>query len=283
MPCDCAPGGAAGDTGTVSWSPYPRLVATDLDGTLVRSDGTVSDRTRAALALVEDAGAVLVFVTGRPPRWMTPIVAATGHRGLAICANGALLYDLHTERVVEEHLLEPAAAAEVVAALRAQIPDVTFAVERGMAGFSREAAYQTRWPQPDAGIAEVGELVAAPMVKMLARHAEMGADDLLALARAAVGESVTLTHSSTEGLLEISAAGVSKATGLAGFAAERGITAAEVVAFGDMPNDLPMLSWAGHSVGVANAHAEVLADVDEVTAANDADGVALVLERLYGG
>src|SRR3712207_3885891 len=78
----------------------PRLVASDLDGTLVRSDGTVSDRTRAALEAVEAAGSVLVLVTGRPPRWMHPVVEATGHRGIAVCANGALVYDLHTERVV---------------------------------------------------------------------------------------------------------------------------------------------------------------------------------------
>jgi Cof subfamily protein (haloacid dehalogenase superfamily) len=259
----------------------PRLVATDLDGTLVRSDGSVSDRTRAALALVEDAGVTLLFVTGRPPRWMAPIVDATGHRGLAICANGALLYDLHTEQVIDEHLLDPAAAAAVVAALRAEIPNLAFAVERGTAGFSREAAYQSRWPQPGAVVAEIAELVALPVVKMLVRHAELNADDLLARARRVLGPSATLTHSSTEGLLEISAAGVSKATGLARFAAERGLEAAHVLAFGDMPNDLPMLTWAGRSVAVANAHPEVIAAADEITAANDDDGVALVLERLY--
>jgi len=111
--------------------PPPRLVATDLDGTLVRSDLTVSDRTRAALALVEQAGAALVLVTGRPPRWMAPVVAETGHRGLAVCANGALLYDLRTERVVHAHLLSADAVAEVVAALRRDLPGIAFAVEQG--------------------------------------------------------------------------------------------------------------------------------------------------------
>jgi len=72
---------------------------------------------------------------------------------------------------------------------------------------------------------------------------------------------------------------VTKASGLAALAAEHGVEPGEVVAFGDMPNDLPMLAWAGHAVAVANAHPEVLAAADEVTAGNDADGVALVLER----
>ena len=98
-----------------------------------------------------------------------------------------------------------------------------------------------------------------------------------------VGETVTLTHSSDDGLVEISASGVSKATGLARLAEERGIDPGRAVAFGDMPNDLPMLAWAGRAVAVANAHPEVLALADEVTASNDEDGVARVLERLVAG
>jgi hydroxymethylpyrimidine pyrophosphatase-like HAD family hydrolase len=112
----------------------------------------------------------------------------------------------------------------------------------------------------------------------------MDPDDLLALARGVVAEEVaTLTHSSYDGLLEISAAGITKATTLAEVVGRCGHGAADVVAFGDMPNDLPMLAWAGHSVAVANAHDEVLAAVDEVTASNDDDGVAQVLEALFAG
>jgi hydroxymethylpyrimidine pyrophosphatase-like HAD family hydrolase len=265
----------------------PRLVATDLDGTLVRSDGTVSGRTRAALAAVEEAGSVLVMVTGRPPRWMAPVVEETGHRGLAVCANGAVVYDLHTERVVHASLLDADAASAVVAALRRDVPGVAFAVERGPVdgvpgGFAREHAYVPRW---DVGDVEVGELAAlceAGVVKLLARHEELGSDALLAAARASLGGLAEATHSSTDGLLEISASGISKASGLAALASQHGVDAADVVAFGDMPNDLPMLAWAGHAVAMGNAHPEVRAAADEVTATNDDDGVALVLERLFG-
>jgi Cof subfamily protein (haloacid dehalogenase superfamily) len=264
----------------------PRLVATDLDGTLVRSDGTISDRTRAALAAVEDAGAVLVLVTGRPPRWMPPVVEATGHRGLAVCANGALVYDLHTERVMRSHLIDADAAGEVVAALRRDVPGVVFAVEKGPvdgvpAGFGREQGYRPRWDVSDVAVAPIEELVADGVVKLLARHEEMTSDDLLAAARASVGALAECTHSSSDGLLEISASGISKASGLAALADEHGIDAHDVVAFGDMPNDLPMLIWAGHAVAVANAHPEIKTAADEVTASNDDDGVALVLERLF--
>jgi len=257
-------------------------VATDLDGTVVRSDGTISDRTRRALAAVEDAGAVLVLVTGRPPRWMPPIVEATGHRGVAICANGAVVFDLHTSIVVRHSLLSAEAIRAVVDALQRDAPGIAFAVERHDTGFAHEPSYRPRWDGDDPkAVRPLTELIAAGAVKLLARHDDMDADELLAVARQSVGDLGTLTHSSIDGLLEISAAGVSKASGLASLASEYGIDAADVVAFGDMPNDLPMLAWAGRGIAVANAHPEVLAIADEVAAGNDDDGVAQVLERWF--
>ena len=267
--------------------PRPRLVASDLDGTLVRSDGSISARTRAALERVEQEGAVLVLVTGRPPRWMAPVVEATGHRGLAVCANGALVYDLHTEQVVRAHLIDADAAAEVVAALRRDVPGVVFAVEKAPvdgvpAGFGREHGYVPRWDNGEVDVDEIDALVREGVVKLLARHEQLGSDELLAAARSSLGALAEATHSSTDGLLEISASGISKASGLASLADEHGVDAADVVAFGDMPNDVPMLTWAGHAVAVANAHPDVKAVADEVTAANDDDGVAQVLERWFG-
>jgi len=260
----------------------PRLVATDLDGTLVRSDGTVSARSRELIAAVEDAGAVFVMVTGRPSRWMKDVAEQTGHHGIAVCANGAVVYDLHTEHVVESFLLPAGVAADVARALRAEIPGIAFAVERVELPFAHEPSYRPRWDSADPITqAPVEELLSADVVKLLARHEALGPDTLLAAARAVVGETATLTHSSSDGLLEISAAGVSKATGLAVVAAERGISASEVVAFGDMPNDLPMLAWAGLGVAVANAHPEVRELADEITASNDDDGVAEVLSRWF--
>jgi Cof subfamily protein (haloacid dehalogenase superfamily) len=259
-----------------------RLAATDLDGTLLRSDGTVSGRTCRAIHAAEEAGIVLALVTGRPPRWMAPVAAATGHAGVAICANGALLYDLHTEQVVGSTLLDAPVALATVAALRAAVPGMSFAAEF-TPGFGHEASYRHGWDLGEVtvrvGAAE--QLLDQPVVKLLARHPTMDRDELLALARELVGADVTVTSSSTtEALLEISAPGVTKATALAGLAERAGIPAADVVAFGDMPNDLPMLDWAGRAVAVANAHPDVLALADEVTASNDDDGVALVLERL---
>ena len=267
-------------------SPAPRLVASDLDGTLVRSDGSISPRTRDVLARVEEAGALFVMVTGRPPRWMAPVAEQTGHRGLAVCANGAIVYDLHRERVVHDQRIDASAALQVVQALRDEMPGIAFAVERGTVGngrhgFGHESAYVPRWENGEVLVAPIEQLVEHGVVKLLARVEGTSSDDLLAVARRVVGELGECTHSSNDGLLEISASGVSKASGLAALADEWGIAAPEVVAFGDMPNDLPMLAWAGHSVGMGNAHPDVLAAVDEVTGTNDDDGVPQVLERWF--
>ncbi|MEU4720801.1 Cof-type HAD-IIB family hydrolase [Nonomuraea dietziae] len=266
-----------------SLSAAPRLVATDLDGTALRADGTVSSRTAAAFADVERAGAMLVFVTGRPPRWMSVVADAVRHHGLAICANGALVYDLHTERIVESHLIEPDVLGEVVSQLRANVPELAFSVEYE-GGFAHESDFRLGGMDSKAvaGL-RVGTstLTSRPCAKLLALHPEMDPDSLHEAVQDLVGHLVTATHSSGRALIEMSAQGVTKASALAALSSRNGIKPDEVIAFGDMPNDLPMLAWAGTSYAVANAHPDVLAAVDHVTAANDEDGVALVLENLY--
>ena len=260
----------------------PKLVASDLDGTLVRSDGTIDDRTRRAIAAAESAGASVVFCTERPHRGLTELAEATGHRGVVICNNGAMLWDLHTESVIEASPLAPTIARELLALLEAEVPGGAWAVER-TGGFGYEPGYVTRWPIPaDSTVAAVHALIAEPAVKLMLRHDRLTADALLERARETCGHLAELSHSSaTDPLLEISAAGVSKASALARLCERRDIDRHEVIAFGDMPNDLAMLAWAGHSVAVANAHPDVRASADEVTASNDESGVALVLERLF--
>ncbi|HYB29757.1 MAG TPA: HAD family hydrolase [Solirubrobacteraceae bacterium] len=265
----------------------PRLVASDLDGTLLRSDGTVDERTRQAIATAEAAGATVVFCTARPHRWLKPLAEylfpTRPHHGLAVCANGAVLWDVHTESVIEAAPLEPAVARRLVALLEAELPGGTWAVER-TGGFAHEPSYVPRWPVPaDTLIDAVDALIDEPAVKLLLRHGRLSADDLLTRARAVGGHLAEFSHSSmNDALLEISATGVSKASGLARLCRRLGVEPDEVIAFGDMPNDLPMLAWAGRAVAVANAHPEVIAAADEVTASNDEAGVAQVLERLFG-
>jgi Cof subfamily protein (haloacid dehalogenase superfamily) len=261
-----------------------RMIASDLDGTLVRTDGTVSDRSRRAIAAAEESGIPFVFVTGRPPRWMEQVADIVGHHGVAVCANGALIYDMHTASVVQENPLDGATALRLVRELRDAMPEVVFACERGLL-FSHEPAFVPRFEMPDSSIAEMEELLAAPIIKLLVRHTELTPEQILTAATEAIGELAelaTFTYGSdiAGGLVEVSAKGVTKAFGIERLASEHGVDARDVVAFGDMPNDLPMLAWAGRGVAVANAHPDVLAMADEVTASNDDDGVAQIVERL---
>jgi len=256
------------------------MIASDIDGTLLRTDGTMSERTVAALRAAEAAGITVVLCTGRPPRWMKPIAEVTGHTGLAVCANGAIVYDLHTEEVVEEFPMDVDIARRIAAALRAALPDAQFAVERST-GMLREPSYVPIAPTGHVE-APFEELLLEPMVKIIAKHPGMTSTELHRAAHDAISELAELAETtySSGSIIEISAAGITKAFGLERLASERGIDASDVVAFGDMPNDVPMLAWAGRGVAVGNAHPDVIAAADDVTLSNDDDGVAVVIEEL---
>jgi HAD superfamily hydrolase (TIGR01484 family) len=260
----------------------PTVVACDLDGTLLRSDGTLSERTQRALAVCEASGALIVLCTARPVRWVRPMAEQIGGRAVAVCANGGVVWNLQADELLAQSPLAPEVAATVVSALRNVFPGAAWAVER-IDGFGHEPAYTPRWPVPEnTVIADIDELLGQPLVKLMVRHEQLAPDEMLPRGRIAVGALAELTHSnSADGLLEISAAGVNKGSGLALVCETRSLVARDVIAFGDMPNDLPMLEWAGRAVAVANAHPDVHASADETTASNDEDGVAQVLERIW--
>ena len=273
-----------------------RLLASDLDGTLLRSDGAVSVGTREALAAAEASGLIVAFVTGRPPRWLHDVAEATGHTGVAVAANGALLYDLHSEKVISEHPLDTEALASVTEALRRKIPEVRFAMEYGLE-FAYEPEYRHDWqivpnatdgpatrPQPQATAAELDELLSRPAIKLLAKARDLDPDAFMAAVEELVGDQVTVTRSGRTPLVEISATGITKASGLAALARSHGVDRADVATVGDMPNDVPMLEWSGHSYAVANAHPAARAAAQVVLAdSNDDDAVAHLIRALLTG
>ncbi len=259
----------------------PPLFATDLDGTLLRSDGTVSERTRAAVGLASAKGRFL-FATGRPLRLITDIADSVGHRGWVVTSNGGGVVDLASGEYVRTTLLAPSDLGFIVADLRAEIAGIACALDRPGDRFGHDPGYSSRW-RSAPGLAEVGlveNLDTSRVVKLLVRHEQIpDGDTLLALVRRVVGDRAAATRSMTS-VVEITASGATKEAALDWVAAHWGLGPADATVFGDMPNDLGMLSWAGHGVAVANAHPEVLATANEVTASNDDDGVAVVIERL---
>jgi Cof subfamily protein (haloacid dehalogenase superfamily) len=264
--------------------PVHALVATDLDGTLLHSDGTVTERTREVLDAVDRRGITVVFVTGRPIRWMEPLWDHVGDHGLAICSNGGIVYDVPGRAVLEARTIEPQVGLRVAERIRTTLPGSVFALEK-TTGFGKEPGFRPR-SDPDEGrpeltVGPLEELFDDTVVKLLALHPDLAPDAYWAQVDELVGQAVTTTWSSTGALVEISARGVTKASTLELVCGERGIGPEDVVAFGDMPNDIPMLRWAGTSYAMANAHPTAVAAADHTAPGNDEDGVAAVLEKLF--
>jgi hydroxymethylpyrimidine pyrophosphatase-like HAD family hydrolase len=263
----------------------PRLVATDLDGTLVRSDNTVSTYTQQVLAELDERDVPVVFVTGRPLRWAEDVFNHVGRHGLTVISNGALVWDVAGDRPVTLRGIEPEVGLEVAERIRAAVPGSAFAIET-LAGTSLEPQYLERHPVPSgsrrAPIAELLTGQSGPVLKLMARHEGLGYQEFWDRAADAVGDLAVITWSSTSAMLEISAAGVTKATTLAVLCEELGVGAEEVIAFGDMPNDIAMLTWAGTSYAMADAHPTVIEAATYLAPGHDDDGVARVLASVFG-
>ena len=261
----------------------PKLIATDLDGTIVAHYGFISDRTKIAFAAAHAARIHIYFITGRPIRWMKEI-KDNFNFGLGVCGNGALLYDFINEKVLEEWSFSVEAQLETVKRLRQVIPPVSFATEIGE-DFLREKKYVPRWDigEDNVGVDLIEEVITAPALKMLARcsDGEFSSDEMLALASKALEGIATVTHSnSTDSLLEISAVGVSKGATLSRVAGRLGLTADDCVTFGDNPNDFSMLSWASRSWAMADGHPDLMKYAKFQTDPHQEDGVAKVIEQL---
>jgi hydroxymethylpyrimidine pyrophosphatase-like HAD family hydrolase len=265
----------------------PRLVATDVDGTLLDPDERVSPRAAVVVDRLVAAGVGFVLVTGRPPRWIPPVVAQLDVASLAVCANGTVLYDAAEDRVLWSRTLGSDILDRLASAAVDTLPGCGLAVERvgvdavGSGPFVAEPAYRDAWDNSDHITTDRDELLGRPAVKLLIRDPRLSSDAMVAALTPVIGHEADLTFSHPRGLVEVSPPGVTKATGLAEVARRHGVTAADVVAFGDMPNDLEMLRWAGHGVAMGNAHPALLEVADEVTASNSEDGLALVLERWF--
>lgn len=267
----------------------PLLIASDIDGTLLDEEERVGERTRAAIDRVVAAGVPFVLASGRPPRWTPWVAEMAGVRGHAVCCNGAVRYDIGADKVRTAHNVEPELLRSVTARLREAIPAINFAIERvgdsaddpGTIPFLAETGYAHPWPGEHSRAAPLDELTAEPCVKLLARDTTLTSTEMADIARELAGTELAVTYSEGNGLIEFGAPGITKATGLATIAEELGIEPEGVLAFGDMPNDIELLSWAGCGVAMANAHSSVRAVADKVTASNDEDGIAEVLERWF--
>jgi Cof subfamily protein (haloacid dehalogenase superfamily) len=270
----------------------PKLVATDLDGTLLDARGEVSPRTRAALEACWDAGIPVIGVTGRGPRLLDSVRAALDGRGIAVLSQGGFVVDLERDEVLRAVALPREQAARVVEQIEAVAGEVVLAVEEAAEQGQVHARLRVQqgfdWPYPEsAQVLARGEVLPpGAVLKVFVRSAALGQDQLLALARRVVDPAdAELTHAGL-GFIEVLPPGITKASGLQLALDRYGVGFQDVLVFGDMPNDLPMLGAVqdagGRAVAVANAHPSVRALTSQVTSGHEADGVARYLEAVLG-
>ncbi|WP_369047493.1 HAD family hydrolase [Sinomonas sp. P10A9] len=264
-----------------------RLVASDIDGTILGRDGRITPRTVRALHACEEAGVELVFVTGRPARWLTPLSEQLGHAGTVICSNGALVYSLETMSVVSSEAIRRDTMLEVREIVRGLFPETVFAVETPV-----EFVMETAFAEPrhqrlleEVRHGDLAELVQGDeVVKFMAKIEGITAEDYLRVVAPHVSHLVSVTHSAIDmTMLEMAPIGVNKAVTLAEYAHALGIAPADVVAFGDMPNDVEMLAWAGEGYAMQSGHPDALAATELHAPGIEDDGVAQVLERKLAG
>jgi Cof subfamily protein (haloacid dehalogenase superfamily) len=268
-----------------------RLIASDLDGTFLQTGGTVSPENVAAIARAHASGLETMFVTGRPSRWMRQIPDMTGHEGLALVCNGALLMDLKTQETIYADLMTSDSGLKAARILQELDPDISFAVEldRHDVSFLVDDKYRPRWevkttpPATDVETMFGTEIV----IKLLARPSDriqQNADQFLIEAQGALDGLVDVTHSNfLDLMIEMSALGVNKGTGLEKYATNNGMAATDIAAVGDMPNDVPMIAWAGRGAAVDNAHDWVKEAATEFLPSNDDHGVAVFIDRIIAG
>ncbi|WP_080794327.1 Cof-type HAD-IIB family hydrolase [Corynebacterium pacaense] len=268
----------------------PRLVASDVDGTLINSSERVPRRLREVIARLDAHGVAMALATGRPARWIFTVLDQLSVRPVCVCANGAVLYDSASDRIIAAHTLSAADMGWIVGAAReAMAPHggISVAVERaGASAYDRidelflvTPEYVHAWDTAEHGVVEEAGVLAQPATKLLLRSDVLESKQMFDIIRPVIPENMAhVTFSMSGGLLEVAAPGVTKALGVSLLAEMHGVAQTDVICFGDMPNDIEMLQWAGRGVAMGNARPEVKGVADFVTASNNDAGVADVLE-----
>lgn len=261
-----------------------KLIASDLDGTLLDGSSELSPGTIDALRAAHAAGVRIVAATGRSHHSALGRLEPAGVIDWAVCSNGATVYDIRSDRVHRHHTIDDTAAAAVIGAVRAALPDVGIAWET-TGGHGFDAGFHALHPrldemgsQWDRGASPADHRPAATL-KILVAHPEIDGGGLRVEVEPLLPDGVTMSHSGAA-FVEVTGDGVNKAFALAGLCDELGVAAMDVVAFGDQHNDVAMLQWAGHGIAMGNAHPEAVAAADDQTSSHHDDGVAEAIHRL---
>jgi Cof subfamily protein (haloacid dehalogenase superfamily) len=260
----------------------PRILATDLDGTLLNQEGELTDRTVAAISRLDRLGIEMVWATARSPRDVHALAARASFENTAICSNGAMIWDYGIHRMVDQRFLTATTAAEITAGLATLIPGTGFGYEFGDA-LVVDTSFGWRQFRRTAtsGPSELRDRVAAqrrPIFKVLAWLPGAVSSSMLKRVTAIIGDAATVTWSGQPRLLEIGPA--TKASALRKLCRDRSVRASEVIYIGDMPNDIEAMRWAGMSYAMANGDPSTHRIAKAIAPDHCRDGVAHVIDLL---
>jgi Cof subfamily protein (haloacid dehalogenase superfamily) len=259
-----------------------RAVVTDLDGTVVHHDGTVSDATLAAAADLATRGIPLIAATARTPPGVATLESLTPYLTIAVCSGGAVGWAPATGETLWRETVRPESVDQLVRFTTTQLAGAGIAVHDGQRwrmteAYARQRGAKLRGRKETVTVADIAR---HPACAMSICHPDRSSEELME-AVAAVGDepAPTVTYS-TANVIDIAPAGVDKSSGVSRALATVGVAPADAVAVGDMPNDLPMFALCGLAVAIAGAHPEVLAAATIVTSCIHNDGFARALYSL---
>ena len=256
-------------------SALPKLIALDLDGTLLTSAKTITPRAKAVIGRLEGRGVRTILCTGRPPRTARTFARELKLTNLAIVYNGGAVVDFDKDEALHRFDMPTKVALAALEEMQRAYPGIMCGIETHHGWYVDEAHAHARGLTTEpTGVGNIRGFVRDAVTKLLFRHPTKSAE---ALSKSLHDHPVHCTWS-LPGLLEVTAKGVTKRRALEWVANDLGIDASQVAAFGDEHNDKEMLAWAGRSVAMANAADEIKACAGQVTLSNDEDGVAEVLE-----
>ena len=263
----------------------PKLIAFDLDGTLLTSQKRVTDRTVSAIRELRIRGVRIILCTGRPPRntrsFMNQLEINT-----AIVYNGAGLHGYRNNVTTHVQTLSKTTAQVILKKMRETFSDIQVGLETLEGWYLDQNFFDFRQQireepdqNPPNGVGRVERfLEGQSAIKLLFRHPHKSA---LELSRSLSKQSIYQTWSASS-VLEVMHPQVNKGNALCRLAKKLGIEREETAAFGDQHNDREMLLWAGTSVAPANASPQIRAISNVLTTSNDEHGIARVLENWLG-
>lgn len=266
-----------------------RLVALDLDGTLLGPDGTVPAENRRALAAARHRGVEVTFVTARPWNSTAPLVQDLGLTAPVICFTGAATYAV-TGRLLDLHLLPYESLQRIVRwsdregwALRLYSPDGTVVQSRALVEYQNKIG--ANFEPPDRFSETLfGYVRGGAKVLQAVFFGDRSVEGIVRLLPEVPGVTATAYDRGTaHSRIHLFAAGVSKGWALARYCAQRRIPRETVIAMGDTSTDLSMVAWAGMGVAVGDSPADLRAAAALVIPADDPVPVATALRQLVLG